>query len=965
MAVHERIDALLTRVLPGRWRKRALSGLALLALYALLGFVVVPWIVRSQVVRQTSSRLHRAVTVAKVRFNPFTLESRLIGFDLRDRDSTPLVAFDTLVVNLQVSSIVHRAFVLKEVRLVRPTMTARIAPDGRLAVADLFASDTVVPAVADTAPALLPRLKVYALSISAGTITFVDDSRTPGYTELFEDLGLSLDGFSTLPAESGDHVLTVSFASGAEVRWTGTEVTQPLQLDGRIEISGARLSRLAQVLGDRIPLSVTDGTAGISFEYSVTQAGDGALQVALSNGAVDLQSIAMRPPNAESDWLRLGRIEATGLRAAWPQRTVSVDLVRVSQPWIAAARLRDGTLDWAPYLEAMQPPATAPADTAPAWTTTLSVLEIVEGGIHLEDRTVQPVVALNLDKVTVRLDSLSTDPARRMGIALSAALGRSTSFEAKGGATRTPQSADLTVAMKGVELSLVQPYLGAAPPITVMAGKASASGSVKYRAARPQLTFDGVAAIDGLDVQSAAGDRLIAWKSMRIRGIHVTTGPDLARIRSIEVIDPFLKIAITKTQEVNLAALSALMPQADTTATFPYEVVEVVMQNAEIDFEDLSLLLPFRTRIHSATGSITDVASFGGTPGSLEFEGLIDTDGRARATGTLYVSDPYAATEIRADFRNVDLPGFSPYSLEFAGYPVVQGRLDLDLDYRIQDKQLTATHHIVASDLELGERVEGGAVPGFAVKLALSLLKDGQGKIKLDAVVEGTVDDPQFRYSAVVWQVLKHALGRIATAPFRFLGNLLGLGGDDIELVEFDPGRTDLIQPEQVKLDSLAAELGRRPALTISVEGRYDSLSDAAAIREAKLKALIAARRGGAAAATAKADTSSTSLSVILKELYAVQYSGAALDSLRQQFPGDSSASRLYAEMRTRLLAAQVVEPGQLEQLGRDRGIAVAAALLAGAGMDSTRVVVTDPAPVKRKKAGSARVPSEMSMDAK
>jgi hypothetical protein len=33
--------------------------------------------------------------------------------------------------------------------------------------------------------------------------------------------------------------------------------------------------------------------------------------------------------------------------------------------------------------------------------------------------------------------------------------------------------------------------------------------------------------------------------------------------------------------------------------------------------------------------------------------------------------------------------------------------------------------------------------------------------------------------------------------------------------------------------------------------------------------------------------------------------------------------------------------------------------------MDSTRVSVTDPSPVKRKKAGSARVPSEMSMDAK
>ena len=114
----------------------------------------------------------------------------------------------------------------------------------------------------------------------------------------------------------------------------------------------------------------------------------------------------------------------------------------------------------------------------------------------------------------------------------------------------------------------------------------------------------------------------------------------------------------------------------------------------------------------------------------------------------------------------------------------------------------------------------------------------------------------------------------------------------------------------------------------------------------------------------AQADTSMTALGDILEALYAAQFSQPALDSLRGQFPPDTARAAYYAAVRTRLLAAQPVEAGRLESLGRERGNAIAAVLLARGHLDSTRVAVPDPAPVKRKKAGSSRVPSEMSMDA-
>jgi len=931
------------------------------AVYALLGFLVVPALLSRQVVARAREHLHRPATLAHARFNPFTLEARLIGFDLRDRDATPLATFDTLIVNLELASLVRRAIVLKELRVVRPVATARILADGRPAIADLLAADS--GAAADTTAPRIPRLLIHSFAIAGGTITFRDESRTPVFSELFEDLGLALDGFSTLPREEGDHVLMVSFASGASVQWSGSVGMQPLLFKGTVKVEHLQLTRLSRVLGARLPLQFTAGEGAVTLNYVVDQAANGQMRATLPTAHAELTGMALRPPDASDDWLRLPKVVVEGIRATWPQRTYEVATISVTAPWATVVRAPDSTLNWTSVLEALAA-ADSTADSAPPWTGVIGRIEVDSGALHVEDQAVQPAVVVEVADIGARIDSVASDTTARILVQGKAGLGGSAVASIGGWITRAPAAAELDLSLTGFDLPRLQPYIGAERPVRVVAGRAGLTGALRLGPGRPASTFDGRATLDGLEVLDADSGRLVAWRSLRATGIHVTTGPDLARVRKVEVTQPFLRVAISRDREVNLAALT--VRRGDTAAApFPYELVELTLADAEVDFEDLSLVLPFRAQIHTATGALRDVANFGGTPGSLEFEGPIEEDGRVRATGTLHVADPYLATEIRADFRNIALPTLTPYSLEFAGYPIVQGRLDVDMDFRIQAGQLTARHHIIASGLELGEKVEGGAVPGFAVKLALSLLKDSQGRITLDPLVEGKVDDPQFRYSAVVWQALKQTLGKIATAPFRFLGNLLGIGSDDLELVDFDPGSAEVIAPERTKLDTLAAELGRRPELILSIEGRYDSVADGAAFREAALRARIEAQRDASARHAARADTSITALADILEALYAAQFSAAALDSLRSRFPSDSARATYYAELRARLLAAEAVAPARLVELGRQRGLAIAAELTSGGHLDSMRVTVTDPAPAKGKKAGSLRVASEMSMDAR
>jgi hypothetical protein len=957
-------------------RRILLIAAGLFVVHLLAGAVLVPWVVRTQVPRLAAARLQREATLAGVRFNPYTLKATLVGLDLKDRDGTPLLTFDTLVVDLSAASLVRRATMLDEFRLVRPRGVFRLLADGSPAIADLLAADST----ARTASTGLPRFVVAHAEVRDGEFDFIDESRTPRYQEPFKDLDLALERISTLPREDGTHLLTAQFSTGARVRWTGKEAFQPLRLDGTLVVDSALVPRWSEVVAGTLPFQLTEGRLGLTLPYHVEQDSAGAFVATLDGAEATVRGIAGRPRGGETDWLRLGGLAASGMTVRWPQRTATVQRVSVTTPWLLATRDADGTLNWQTLMARLPATDRGAASEGPPWSVRLDSVVVTGGEVQLEDRTVDPALALAVTAIDLRLADASTDSTAPVGVAASATVGEKAKLALAGRVARAPLAGQLDVKVDGADLRLVQRYLGPAAPVQIASGSASVKGALTLKPGRPRAAFAGSASMSALAVRDSTGDPLLSWSSAQVEGLRYSMTPDLLRIRRIRFDRPFARIAISAQNEINLMQIAARLP-VDTTAqsSLPYEVGEMLFTRAEIDFSDQSLILPFRTTIDSATATIRDVASFGGTPGSLELEGLVDRDGLARASGSLHVADPFAATDVRMEFRNLDLSHFTPYSAQFAGYAIKSGRLDLDMHYRVLERQLDADHHIVAKDLALGEKVEGGESPGFLVKVAISLMKDKNGRITLDVPVTGSVDDPQFSYRGIVWKAMKQMLGKVATAPFRFLGKLLGIGGDAPELVDFDPGRSDLIPPEREKMDSLAAELGRKPELVLRIEGRYDSISDAAALREAKLEALLAQRRDSMFTGKKQGDTSSTALGRTLESLYVDLFSQPALDSLRDSLKvvlaadtvkrrkprGGYEAPVYFTELRERMLGRQEVAPDELVRLGRARAASIVAALATAGLADSSRMEVLEPSPVKKKKEGSPRIASELAMDAK
>ncbi len=291
---------------------------ALLVAYAVIGFLIVPPIAKSQIVKLAARQFHRQATVDRVRFNPFTFTMVVGGFDLRDRDGGDLLKFDRLTVDLQLSGLFRRAWKFRIIRIERPQVVVRIAANGQLSVADLFAAATSPPS---SSPARTPRIVVGQFKMDAGRVDYVDESRTPRFVETLDPINLDVREFSTIPDVTGDHGLTFGIGPDTRIRWTGRQMIEPLHLEGRCEVTGLSLPLLWRYAALAPGLELRDGRADISWSYEVRENADG-LSLSISDAALAARDVALRPSAGGEDWLAvpLAEVRASkppGRRRRW------------------------------------------------------------------------------------------------------------------------------------------------------------------------------------------------------------------------------------------------------------------------------------------------------------------------------------------------------------------------------------------------------------------------------------------------------------------------------------------------------------------------------------------------------------------------------------------------------------------------------------------------------------------------
>jgi hypothetical protein len=332
----------------------------------------------------------------------------------------------------------------------------------------------------------------------------------------------------------------------------------------------------------------------------------------------------------------------------------------------------------------------------------------------------------------------------------------------------------------------------------------------------------------------------------------------------------------------------------------------------------------------------------------------VDDYGLARISGGLNLLDPVRATDVKMEFRNLLMSSLSPYSVQFAGREIAEGKLDLDLLYRINDGRMQGQNAIVMRDLVLGDKVESPGAASLPLGLAVALLKDANGVIDIELPVEGDLNDPKFRIGGVIWKAFVGLVTKIASAPFRLLGSLVGSESEDLGQFQFLAGRADLTPPELEKIVLLRQALRERPELAIEVSGGFVPAIDVPALQYLSLRAEVLSRLGEETVpAGEELLMLDARIRATLEALFAERFPAIALDTVQaahRAAPADDPEGApvlddlAYAgELRDRLLAGVAIGEPELAALANQRAEAIRAAFLAGGEFAAERIAVTAP----------------------
>ncbi|MDR5171316.1 DUF748 domain-containing protein [Methylobacillus flagellatus] len=745
-------------------------------------------------------------------------------------------------------------------------------------------------------------------------------------------------------------------------------------------IDGLKLDYLDETF--KQPLQVAVDSLSLNLKFASEQGQSRVDELQSNIGPFSVRSGANGKPVA-----RLESLSVQGGQVDLAARKAGLEAVVLKG--LGADVLRDAKqVNWQAILEPAHPstpqksqPKTAQAkpvaDDAP-WAFDLKRFAVEGAGLHFTDKSTKSPVALDIENASLEVKDVSLDTKRAVPVSLAFKVKQGGSFNASGKLAPEPMQGDIKLKLADFSLKPFAPYVNQFAMLKLNSGALSTQGDLSLKQGQKlAVQYKGGFSADRLDiVEEDTGQAFLGWRSLSTNNLRLALAPDSLRIGELKINEPRGKFIIYEDRTLNVQRIlreqpadssaqaappsnqSAGQPAEQAADPFPVAVERIRIDNANLEFADLSLTPQFGTHINTLSGVINGMSTNPSTTAQVELDGKVDDYGSARIRGSVQPFQATEFTDLKLIFRNLEMNRLTPYSGKFAGRRIDSGKLSVDLEYKIKNRQLAGENKFVVNKLKLGEKVDSEDAVNLPLDLAIALLEDSSGIIDLDLPVSGSLDDPEFSYGKVVWKAIVNVLGKLVTSPFRALGNLLGISSDKLEALAFDPGSAELAPPEQEKLKVISEALAKRPALVLQVAPVVDEKADGRALQEQFVRNQVAAKMGIKLQPGEKpgpVDTSNRKARSALDKLAKEQLSPEALDAVK----AEKDEGVYYGKLLDALNKQAKLEPSWLEALGNARQEVVQRYLLETVALDAGKLQVK---PLNKQSSddGEVKMPLEL-----
>ena len=752
-------------------------------------------------------------------------------------------------------------------------------------------------------------LSIKHLALNDGTIALEDRVPDRPVSLDLTHLTTTLDDFSTLGAAKARYALKAELKQGGSLAANGEVGIAAKRADAKVTLDSLALPLAQPYLDSLISARVTEGLLGASLSLDADWSGAAAqlrvgageltlksLQiagpdaakgaapaVAIAQGKVAVKAIDLAARSADIE-----RIEATGLSVTGARdKEGRISLMELVAPPRAAKAQRPREPQPEPHrrsaaherhgAESARGNESKPASAAqPGWRYRIGELALKDASADITDEAGPHPATVHLAPIQLDVRNVSEDLSRPLAVKLEASLNGKGSLDVDGDVVPSPLDATLKVQANRLDLSPFEPYFGGRLNAKIAAALLNARGELKAtmpKSGEPSYSYRGGAAlVDVRLLDRTTSAPLAGWGTLGIGGINARYDAhginlDVARVTFSRFFGRVLldaqgklnlndvlaqqraaaepaEAAKTKSS-TTIAHVDTAPPPGPNAPPFHARIGQVVLQQGHVNYTDDFVKPNYTADLVDITGTIGTFGTEITTPAPVDISASLASNGPVAIRGTANPLASKPTLDLTASAHDIELKNLTPYSLKYAGYPITKGSLNVDLHYKLANDQLTAENHLFIDQLTFGEHVENTTETHLPVRLAISLLKNRRGQIDVNIPVSGSLSNPQFSLSSLIWSAVVHLIERAVTAPFSLLANAFGGGSEgqasaqQLQYVAFAPGSAALSDTAREKLDTLAKLLTEKHEVKLELSGRADANVDMEGLRLAYVDDLV------------------------------------------------------------------------------------------------------------------------------
>jgi hypothetical protein len=240
-----------------RFRRFAKWFAGIVVAIGIFGFFAAPPLLKSLLIKQLSTQLHREVSIDGIEINPFALTAKITGVAVKENGGKEAFGFDELFVNMSALSFAQAAPVVDEIRLQGLRIAVARVADGKYDISDLL-EEWMKP----SEPSPTPRFSINNIQLLGAKMVF--DDQPVGKTHTVSDINLRLPFVSSMAYKANVHVTPHFSAKFGD---------SPILLEGRttpfaegreseinLDLDRFNLATLQPYLPASIPLVFANGT---------------------------------------------------------------------------------------------------------------------------------------------------------------------------------------------------------------------------------------------------------------------------------------------------------------------------------------------------------------------------------------------------------------------------------------------------------------------------------------------------------------------------------------------------------------------------------------------------------------------------------------------------------------------------------------------------------------------------------